>query len=259
MVLKASVKFFGDRENPAVQGCFSASAGPPPSLRPFIFVPLSLCNSVVGFFKPLLIALFIISATKTCLQHREGAVRGLTGTGLVFSWHQPRSETCCRGPRCERMMRYFTGFQTDLDRSRGPRVRSKKGNTCQDAKLPQWLAAVRHLQPPASPHPAPHLHCLTEDRPFLPLPPGGMLLPPKSKASPTSAWPRQGHATHLWILWAHTAHKHPPERWVQGRQPLVCTAQAPLTLCAVALGVQATHLLMTASDYKLDVIAVNED
>lgn len=154
MVLKASVKFFGDRENPAVQGCFSASAGPPPSLRPFIFVPLSLCNSVVGFFKPLLIALFIISATKTRLQHREGAVRGLTGTGLVFSWHQPRSETCCRGPRCERMMRYFTGFQTDLDRSRGPRVRSKKGNACQDAKLPQWLAAVRHLQPPASPHPA---------------------------------------------------------------------------------------------------------
>lgn len=34
---------------------------------------------------------------------------------------------------------------------------------------------------------------------------------------------------------------------------------APLTLCALTLGVRATHLLMTASDYKLDVISVNED
>lgn len=259
MVLKVSAKFFGCRENPAAQGCFSASAGPPPSLRPFIFVPLSLCNSVAGFFKTLQTALFIISATETRSQQRKGAVRGLTGMGLVFLWHQPRSETRCRGPRCECMMRYFTGFQTDLDRSRGPHVRSTKGNACQDAKLPWWLAAVSHLQPPASPHPAPHLRCLTEDWPSSPLPPGGMLLPPKSKASPTLAWHHQGHATHLWVLRAHTAHKHPPERWVQGRQPLVCKAQAPLTLCALALGVQATHLLMTASDYKLGVIAVNED
>lgn len=93
--------------------------------------------------------------TSTLTPVWSGCHSGLTGTGLVFSWYQPRSETCCRGPgegpstaaRCQSVTSYFTGFRTELDRSRGSRVRSKKGNACQDAKLPRWLPAASHLRP----------------------------------------------------------------------------------------------------------------